>query len=220
MAVIVVLGGTGYAGSNIVREAVQRRHRVIAMSRHEPPAEQRVPGVEYRVADVLDADALSKAIADAAPDVLVSALSPRGELTGAGRLRGVLTEVAALARQSGIRLGVIGGAGSLLVAPGGPLLVDTESFPAEFRPEAREMAGVLDDLRASDPDLDWFLVSPAAGFGAFNPGEATGHYRVGGDLLLTDERGDSSLSGADLGLAVVDEIEHPAHRRERFAGAS
>jgi len=78
---------------------------------------------------------------------------------------------------------------------------------------------VLDDLRASDESLDWFFVSPAGGFGAWVPGEATGVFRVGGDVLLVDANGDSNISGADLALAIVNEIETPAHRRARFTVA-
>jgi putative NADH-flavin reductase len=81
------------------------------------------------------------------------------------------------------------------------------------------MAGVLEDLLASPEDLDWFYVSPAAGFGAWDAGEATGTFRIGGDILLQDAAGASRISGADLAVAVVDEIETPAHRRQRFTVA-
>ncbi|WP_428833562.1 NAD(P)-dependent oxidoreductase, partial [Pseudoclavibacter helvolus] len=112
-----------------------------------------------------------------------------------------------------------GGAGSLFGAEGGPRLADTDGFPEPVKPEAAEMAGVLDDLRASAPELDWFYVSPAAAFGSWAPGEATGDYRVGGDILLTDANGDSNISGADFAAAILTEIETPAHRRARFGVA-
>ncbi|GAA2181151.1 NAD(P)H-binding protein [Brooklawnia cerclae] len=215
MANITVLGGTGYAGRNLVTVAAGKGHSVVSYSRKVP--ETPVAGVEYRTGNVLD-DAVLAAAVDGA-DVVVSALSPRGALEGAGTLRAVEKKVADLARDKGIRFGVVGGAGSLLVADGGPRVVDTEGFPDEFRPEAAELAGVLDDLRVSDEALDWFFVSPAGGFGAWVPGEATGTFRVGGDVLLVDENGQSNISGADLALAIVDEVEHPAHRRARFTVA-
>jgi putative NADH-flavin reductase len=81
------------------------------------------------------------------------------------------------------------------------------------------MAGVLDELRASPAGVDWFGVSPAAGFGAFAPGERLGRYRVGGDVMLVDESGDSNISAPDLALAVIDEVERPAHKRQRFTVA-
>lgn len=215
MARITVWGGTGFAGSNIVQVAAERGHEVIAYSRNAPA--DPVDGVEYRTGDVADPAVQAASVADR--DVVVSALSPRGELEGEGKLRAFEAQIAELARESGVRFGVIGGAGSLRVAEGGPFVSDTPDFPDAIKPEAREMANVLDDLRDSDAALDWFFVSPAGGFGAFAPGSATGEYRVGGDVLLVDEQGESFISGADLALAIVEEIETPRHRRQRFTVA-
>ena len=117
------------------------------------------------------------------------------------------------------RLLVVGGAGSLQVTEGGPRLVDTPEFPAAFKDEALSHADVLTALRETSDDIDWFYVSPAAGFGSYAPGEATGTYRVGGDVLLTDASGTSFISGADFALAFVDEIEQGRHHRERFTAA-
>jgi putative NADH-flavin reductase len=215
MATITVLGGTGYAGSNIVKVAADKGHTVVSYSRKAPEA--KVAGVEYRTGDVLD-DAVLAAAVDGT-DVVISALSPRGQLEGAGKLRAIERKVAELAAGKGIRFGVVGGAGSLLAAPGGPRIVDSPDFSSEYKDESLELAGVLDDLRASDERLDWFYVSPAGGFGGFAPGEATGAYRIGDDVLLADENGKSYISGADFALAFVGEIEQPAHRRARFTVA-
>jgi putative NADH-flavin reductase len=81
------------------------------------------------------------------------------------------------------------------------------------------MAQVLGDLQASPAGVDWFGVSPAAGFGAFAPGPTLGHYRLGLDVLVSDEAGRSYISAGDLALAVIDEVDHPAHRRQRFTAA-
>jgi Putative NADH-flavin reductase len=97
--------------------------------------------------------------------------------------------------------------------------MDDPEFPEAFKAEAEEMSGVLKDLRATSEKLDWLFVSPAGGFGSYAPGEALGHYRVGGDVLLTDKDGNSFISGADLAMAVVDEIEKPQHHRARFTVA-
>ncbi|UOR00611.1 NAD(P)H-binding protein [Leucobacter allii] len=215
MARITVLGGTGYAGKHIVAAAAQRGHDVVAYSRSTPEAP--IAGVEYRTGNVSDPEVIAAAVSGS--DVVISALSPRGELEGEGKLRAFEAEIARLAQQGGVRFGVVGGAGSLQAAPGGPLVIDTPDFPDAIKPEARELGSVLEDLRASDEALDWFFLSPAGGFGAWAPGEATGDYRVGGDVLLVDEEGQSFISGADLGLAVVREIEEPAHRRQRFTVA-
>lgn len=210
MARIKVLGGTGYAGSHIVAEAVKRGHEVTSYSRTTPA--EPVEGATYMTGSVLDDAFLAQAVTDA--DVVIETLSPRGELEG--KLEAVVDKLLDLARDAEARVGVIGGAGSLLVAEGGPKLMDTEGFPTEFLPEVRTGEALLEALRAAPENLDWFYVSPAAGFGAFAPGEATGTFRVGGDVLLTDEQGNSFISGADLATAVVDEIETPVHRRRRF----
>lgn len=215
MTRIHILGGTGFAGGHITREAAARGHQVVSFNRTRPQGD--IANVAYQVGDVLNDAFLASAFEGA--DIVISALSPRGALEGEGKLRAVLAKAANLAAERGIRFGVIGGAGSLLVAPVGPRYVDTAEFPAIAVAEAREMAGVLDVLRASPQALDWFLVSPAIVFGSHAPGEATGHYRVGGDVVLRDDNGVSAISGADLAVAVVDEVEKPVHHRQRFTVA-
>lgn len=213
MTRISVIGGTGYAGGHIVHEAVRRGHQVTAYSRRT--SETPVPGAKYVEADVLADGTLQLATADA--DVVISALSPRGPM--AGRTRRTLADLATLAAQRRVRLGVIGGAGTLRVGDSGPLVKDTDDFPVEFKAEAEEMGNVLDDLKASAAEVDWFYVSPAGHFGAWAPGQPTGTYRIGGDQLLTDQDGNSELSGPDLAHAVLTEVETPTHRRTRFSVA-
>jgi len=210
MARITVLGGTGYAGSHIVREAAARGHDVTSYSRSEPT--DRVDGVTYVAASVLDDDVLAEAVSGA--DVVFETISPRGEM--AGKLEGVVGRLIPLAAQAGVRLGVLGGAGSLRVAPDGPRLVDMGVMPEEILPEVNTGIALLEALQSAPAELAWFYISPAGGFGAFAPGEHTGRYRVEKDVLLTDENGESRLSGEDLAVAVLDEIERPAHHRERF----
>lgn len=209
MSRITVVGGTGYAGSHIASEAAARGHQVTALSRKAP--EQPIDGVTYKQVDLLDSNTANEATADA--DTVIVALSPRGALDG--KIREVVSNIAQSASASGARLGVVGGAGSLKVTEDGPLLKDTDGFPEAFRSEATQMTEALQDLRDST-NLDWFLVSPSAGFGGFNPGEQTGSYRTGGDVLLSDSNGESFISGADFATAFVDEVEKPQHKNERF----
>ncbi|MBO3663809.1 NAD(P)-dependent oxidoreductase [Microbacterium stercoris] len=209
MARIAVIGGTGYAGGHIVQEAAKRGHTVVSVARKVPT--ERVPGVTYIEGSLLDVPGLLKELEGV--QTIVSCVAPRGDMEG--QVRPSLAELAAEVPE-GVRLGVIGGAGGSLVAEGGPRLIDAGGFPDEFKPEAFEMIGVLEDLEATPASVDWFFVHPAAGFGAFAPGERTGRYRTGGDILVTDENGASMLSGADFAIAVVDEIETPKHHRTRF----
>lgn len=208
MALIAVLGGTGYAGRHIVAEAAQRGHTVVSIARTVPS--ERVPGASYVEGTLLDVPGLLAQLPGV--DVVVSAISPRGEM--AGFVRPNLEALAATLPEN-VRVGVIGGAGGSLVAPGGPRVIDGD-FPEAFQSEALEMIGVLEDLQSEQNDRDWFFVHPAGGFGAFAPGERTGKYRTGGDVLVTDADGESYISGADLAVAVVDEIENPQHSRQRF----
>ena len=208
MSRIAVIGGTGYAGSNIVAEAARRGHEVVSVSRKAP--ENPAPGVRYVEGSVLDTAAILSAVGDV--DAIVVALSPRGDMVG--KVRPAIAELFA-AMPGAVRLAIVGGAGGSLVAPGGPRLVDGD-FTEEYKPEALEMAAVLDDLQADTSGKDWFLIHPAGGFGAWNPGERTGSYRDGGDVLVVDEAGESFISGADLGVAFIDEIENPKHPRGRF----
>jgi len=175
------------------------------------PAEQ-VEGATYRTGNVLEDSFLAEAVANA--DAVVETLSPRGELEG--KLEGVRDRLIPLAAKAGVRLGVLAGASSLRVSPDGPLLLDVRPPAPEILPEVMAGVTVLDSLRQSPAELDWFAVSPAASFGAWAPGEATGTYRTSDDVLLVDEEGQSKLSAADLAVAILDEVEAPAHRRRRF----
>jgi len=208
MTRIAVIGGTGFAGRNIVTEALERGHTVISVARTLPG--DRVEGATYLVGTILDVPTLVGQLEGV--EVVVVATSPRGDM--AGKMRAAVAELVE-ALPENVRVGVIGGAGGSLVAPGGPRLIDTD-FPEEFKAEAFEAIGILEDLEATDAARDWFFVHPAAGFGAFAPGERTGRYREGGDVLVTDEAGESYISGPDLAVAVLDEVESPKHHRQRY----
>ncbi len=209
MAVIAVLGGTGYAGRHIVKEAVDRGHTVLSIARNM--AAERVPGATYVEASLLDVPDLVTQLQGV--DVVVSAVAPRGDMLG--KVRPAIAELNSVLPGT-VRLGIVGGAGGSHDTPGGPLLVETPEFPADYKAESLEALGILQDLQADASGRDWFYVHPAGGFGSFNPGERTGTYRTGGDVLVVDDAGQSNLSGADLAVAIVDEIETPAHVRDRF----
>jgi putative NADH-flavin reductase len=215
MARITVLGGTGYTGAAIVAEAAKRGHEVTAVSRST--AEAAVSGVEYVSGSVLDAAVLDAAVADR--DVVVVALSPRGDM--AGKVEPVVEDLIARLAGTPTRLGYVGGASSLLTEEGGPRVWDVtkEHVPDEVKPEIETGLHVLDDLRSSPETLDWFFISPPEKFGSWEPAPATGAYRLGGDVLLRDESGESKISAADLAVAIIDEVEKPAHHRRRFTVA-
>lgn len=212
MARITVLGGNGYAGSGVVAEARKRGHEVTAVSRTAPT--KPVPGVDYVTGSALDANVLD-AVADG-QDAVVVALSPRGDM--AGKVEGVVEDLIARLADTSTRLGYIGGASSLQAEEGGPSLWDLtrEQVPAEVKPEIETGLTALELLKDSPESLDWFYVSPPQDFGSWLGTASKGMYVLGGDVLLRDDDGNSTISAADLALAIVDEVETPAHRRRRF----
>jgi uncharacterized protein len=214
MTSIVVFGGTGYAGSAITREALSRGIAVTVVARDTSKVEA-AEGLTVEQGDAFDADFVSRVTQGA--DVIVVAL--HAVQSDGSELKDRFQPFVDAAAAAGARLGIVGGAGSLLVADGGPALFDTAEFPDAFKGEAKSHAQVLEGLRASGTDVDWFYVSPAAAFGSYNPGERRGTYRTTDDVLLTDAEGNSDISGEDFALAFVDEIASPAHHRARFGVA-
>ena len=199
---IAVLGASGRAGSEITKELASRGHSVTAIAR-KPEAIPTGPGVSAVKGDASDADALADLIRGS--DVVVSALHfdvPAETLLSALKTAGVP------------RLLVTGGAASLEVAPG-VRLIDTPEFPEEWKVFAQGGIAFLDDLR-SETDIDWTFFSPAA---VIEETPRLGHFRLGGDQLVTDDRGESRIGFSDYAVAMVDEVERPAHSRTRFTAA-
>lgn len=201
MSHIAILGATGRAGSRIAAELLRRGHTVTGIARNVAQAEAR-PGLAFVEADATRVDSLAPALRG--HDALISATRFAGGSDAA--------TIVAAAKQAGVsRLLVVGGAGSLEVAPG-QALVDTPHFPDAYKPESLAGRVFLDALRA-EKDLDWTFLSPSA---QFAPGERTGSFRLGGDRLLTAADGKSWISMEDYAIALADEFENPKHSRQRF----
>ena len=196
---IALIGATGNAGSRILAELSRRGHAVTAIARN-PRKVPELKGVTPRQADADDVAGLAAALRG--HDVVISSVhftaSDPNKLIEAVHAAGVG------------RYLVVGGAGSLEVAPG-VKLIDTPEFPAIYKAEAAAGGAFLDLLRR-ETRLDWTFLSPSALFVA---GERTGKFRLGGDQLLTNEKG-SSISFEDYAVAMADEIEKPVHSRQRF----
>ena len=210
MSHLVIVGGTGYAGSHIAAEAVARGHRVTSYSRTEPQSP--LDGVEYRTGSITDPEVLATAATVA--DDLVLAVH-HGDLGGAPAVA-YLPALQKAAIEHDARLSFVGGAASSYLREGGPRLIESPDFNEEWKPEASAGLATLLALEESPAELRWFFVSPAALFGSYAPGETTGSYRTGGDLLVTKEDGSSEISGTDFATAYVDEIERVAHPNQRF----
>lgn len=198
MAKVALIGASGNAGSRILAELAQRGHQVTAIARNTDRIAG-LPGVTKVQADANDRAALGAVLAghDAVISSVHFAVSDPDTLIGAVRDAGVA------------RYLVVGGAGSLLV--GGKTLLDSPDFPDAYRPEAEAGGKFLNKFRGIT-DLDWTFLSPSA---EFVPGTRTGKFRLGKDDLLLNDAG-SSISFEDYAIALVDELERPAHSRARF----
>ena len=196
---VALIGATGQAGSRLLAELTGRGHAVTAIARNLERA-PKGPLVTAKTGDVRDPAALAKLLAG--HDAVISSVrfvdADAATLVGAVRASGVK------------RYLVVGGAASLEVAPGVTLL-STPQFPEEYKAEASAGVQFLAALKGVD-DLDWTYLSPPAMFVA---GERTGVFRLGKDQLIVNDKG-SSISFEDYAIAMVDEIEKPAHVRERF----
>ncbi|NMG00058.1 NAD(P)-dependent oxidoreductase [Aromatoleum toluolicum] len=206
---IVLIGASGYVGSALLKEALARGHRVTAVVSN-PAKLAAQPGLEIVKADVLDSAALAPRLQG--HDAVVSAFSGHAQAEVYGYYVQGMRSIIAAAKQARVpRLLVVGGAGSLEVAPG-VQLVDTPEFPAQWKGTAEGAREALQLLRA-EPDLAWTMLSPSA---HLEPGERTGRFRLGTDQLLVDARGESCISVEDYAVAMIDELERPAHARRRF----
>jgi putative NADH-flavin reductase len=204
---VALYGSTGKAGSRILMELVSRGHRVTAIARN-PARLQGITGISARKDDLSDTSKVAEAIEGA--DAVISAYGPPPANTE--EIVDVTQRLVEAVKQAGRpRLLVVGGAGGLNVAPGVSLL-DSGYLPDAYKPIAKSHVRALNVLRASD--IDWTYLAPAA---YFEPGERTGKFRLGKDELIANEKQESRISMEDYAIALVNELEKPEHRQQRFS---
>ena len=203
---IALYGATGNSGSRILTELLTRGHQVTAIAR-DPAKLAARPGLTVVQGDLASVDGITGKIKGA--DAVVSAYAPPPDDTD--QLLPVTERLVEAVKQAGVpRLLVVGGAGSLEVAPG-VTVIASGHLPAEWMPIAVSHANLLDQLKKTG--INWTYFSPA---GFFVPGERTGKFRLGTNQLIANEQGDSRISLEDYAIALVDELEAPKHERERF----
>ncbi|QGC72646.1 NAD(P)-dependent oxidoreductase [Bordetella parapertussis] len=197
---IALIGITGRVGSRLADELLRRGHHVTGIAR-DPASVRPQPNLTARQGDA------------AVPEDLAPILAGHDAVISAARFVSLDAKpLLAAIHQAGVpRLLVVGGAGSLQVAPG-VALIDTPEFPDAYKPEARAGVVFLDTLRR-EQEVEWTFLSPSA---LFEPGERTGEFRLGADLLLADDEGKSWILMEDYAIALVDELETPRHARRRF----
>jgi len=213
---IVLFGATGNVGRRVAAEALSRGHEVVGVVRDPAAGAASDARVRLMRGDATNADSVAELVRGA--DAVVSAISPRPNARGLAApslVENARAIIAGLQRAGVKRVLFVGGAGSLEVAPGQPL-VDQPGFPEAYRAEALEGRAALEVWRTEGDGLDWTFLSPAAEIG---PGERTGRYRTTGDQLLSNAEGKSFITFEDYAVAVLDELEHPRHLGRRFGVA-
>jgi uncharacterized protein len=202
---LVLYGATGKTGIRILTELLSRNHTVTAVARNPIGLP---PEVKTAQDDLSDANKI--AILIAGSDAVISAYAPPQDDTD--QLIGVTERQIQAVRKAGpnIRLIVVGGAGSLQVAPGVTLL-GSGHLPAPWVPIATSHEKALELLKKSD--INWTYFSPAA---FFEPGTRTGKFRLDNTNLVADAQGNSRISMEDYAIALVNELEKPAHERAQF----
>ncbi|MGW5741333.1 NAD(P)-dependent oxidoreductase [Amycolatopsis sp. NPDC003861] len=208
---ITVFGATGAVGRRVVAEALARGHEVTAVVRDPRRAADLPPQATVRTGDAANPDDVASLARG--HDLVITATrpAPGREAELVETTRSLLKGLAG----TGVRLLAVGGAASLRT-PGGMTVLDAPDFPAELRPIASACQGQHDVYRA-DTGVDWTYLSPPL---LLEPGERTGHYRLGRDDLLVDAEGRSAISMEDFAIALLDEAESPRHQRTRFTVAS
>jgi putative NADH-flavin reductase len=207
---IALIGATGFVGSAILKEAVDRGHEVAAIVRNPDKLTPHAK-LHPKKGDVYNEDEVVRLVTG--HDAVISAFNPgwsnpdiyNQQVKGA---RSIINGV----KKAGVkRLLFVGGAGSLEVKPG-IQSVDLPEFPAEYKQGALATREALNMLR-KEVSLEWSFLSPSADL---SPGKRTGKFRLGTDQLLTSAQGESRISVEDYAMAMIDEVEMPKHIRRRF----
>lgn len=210
---LAIIGATGFVGRVAVNEALARGHEVTAIARHtkDLPTNSHL---HIALGDVTDIDWLAQTLKGV--DAVISAFNPGWTDPDlyANFVKGSNAILKAVEKSGVKRFLVVGGAGSLEVAPGVEL-IDTPQFPAEIRPGAQGAREMRDALRAGSP-LDWTVLSPAA---MLAPGQRTGNFRLGTTSLLMNGDAPANISVEDLAVAILNEIEQPQFIKQQFTAA-
>ncbi len=207
---LALIGASGFVGAAVLQEALNRGHQLTGIVR-QPEKLPQHPALSAVAGDAYDADALAQTLAG--HDAVIHAFNP-GWGTADIRQRfiqGTQAIYSAVKQAAITRLLVVGGAGSLYVAPGRQLL-DTAGFPDAYKEGAEGARQALELIREENT-LDWSFISPPA---LLQPGERSAQFRLGGDQLLMNGEAPASISVADLAVAIIDELEQPQHIRQRF----
>lgn len=209
---VVLIGASGFVGTAILNELLNRNHKVTAIVRDAKKMNASNPNLTIVEADVTDTDALKEA--GKGKDAVISAYNPgwKNPHIYEDTLKNYPLIVESV-KQAGVkRLLIVGGAGTLFYAPG-KMVMDADDVPAQLLPGIKSLGEFYLNTLRKEKDIDWIFLSPAANM---TPGQRTAKFRIGKDDLVVDANGDSNISVEDFAVAMVDELEQEKHHKERF----
>lgn len=209
---VVLIGASGFVGTAILNELLNRGHKVTAIVRDPAKVTASNPNLKVIQADVTDTDVLIEA--SKGKDAVISAYNPgwKNPNIYEETLKNYPLIVDSMKKAGVERLLIVGGAGTLFYAPG-KMVMDADDVPAKLLPGIKSLGEFYLNTLRKENDIDWIFLSPAANM---TPGERTGKFRIGKDDLVVDVNGDSNISVEDYAVAMVDELEQKHHHKERF----
>jgi uncharacterized protein len=212
MKEIVIIGASGFIGSAILKEALNRGLKVTAIVRSPERITLKKEKLTVIKADVSSAEVVTELCKGF--ETVISAYNPgwsNPEIYN--DTLAVYPAILAGVKKAGVkRLLCVGGAGTLFCAPG-LRVIDAGVIPAEFMPGVKSLAEFYLNTLCNEKDIDWVFFSPA---GSIAPGQRTGQFRLGKDDLIVDTAGNSNISVEDYAVAMIDEAENEEHHQERF----
>lgn len=208
---IAIIGATGFVGTAVLNEALHRGHEVVAIARNTGKIT-----IDNKKLTKMDAD--TDEVADLTEvlkgnDAVVNAFNAgwtnpnlyNDFIKGSENIQKAV-------KASGVkRLLIVGGAGSLEIAPG-KQLVDSPDFPEQWKSGATAARDYLNTIKKEN-DLDWTFLSPAINL---HPGKRTAKFRLGTDQPVFDADGKCEISVEDMAVAIIDELESNKHIKKRF----
>ena len=209
---VVLIGASGFVGTAILNELLNRGHKVTAIVRDPAKVTASNPTLKVIRADVTDTDVLIEA--SKGKDAVISAYNPgwKNPNIYEETLKNYPLIVDSVKKAGVERLLIVGGAGTLFYAPG-KMVMDADDIPAKLLPGIKSLGEFYLNTLRKENDIDWIFLSPAANM---TPGERTGKFRIGKDDLVVGVNGDSNISVEDYAVAMVDELEQKHHHKERF----
>jgi putative NADH-flavin reductase len=209
---VVLIGASGFVGTALLNELLNRGHKVTAIVRNPEKITVKSDLLSVAKADVSTAETVTQLCPGV--DEVISAYNPgwTNPKIYEDTLKGYSAILEGVKKAGVKRLLCVGGAGTLFCAPN-LRVMDSGVIPDSFMPGVKGLAEFYLTILMNEKIIDWIFFSPA---GTITPGQRTGKFRLGKDDLIVDKNGNSNISVEDYAMAMIDELENPKHHQERF----